>query len=58
MKVGKKALRMSSGEIRHFKSETARDNFEDVARAVKHGFVPRKNIKGCFEDKSRAAKPL
>jgi len=31
---------MSSGEVRHFKSEKARDNFERVAQAVKHGFKP------------------
>lgn len=38
MKVGKDKLRMSSGEVREFKSEKARDNFERVAQAVKHGF--------------------
>lgn len=40
MKVGKTGLKMSDGTIRHFKSEKARDNFENVARAVKHGFKP------------------
>jgi hypothetical protein len=40
MKVGKKGLKMSSGEVRRFKSEEKRDNFEKVARAVKHGFKP------------------
>jgi len=40
MKIGKTALKMSSGEVRHFKSQTARDNFERVAQAVKHGFRP------------------
>lgn len=40
MKVGKKSLRMSSGEIRHFKSKKARNAFERVAQAVKHGFKP------------------
>jgi len=36
MKVGNKSLKMSSGKVRHFKSEKARDNFERVAQAVKH----------------------
>lgn len=38
MKIGKRKLKMSSGEIRTFKSEKKRDNFEKVARAVKHGW--------------------
>ena len=42
MKVGKTKLKMSSGEVRKFKSEKARNNFERVAQAVKHGFKPRK----------------
>ncbi len=42
MKVGKKELRMSSGELRHFGSEQKRDNFERVAEAVKHGWEPNK----------------
>ncbi len=42
MKVGKTGLKMSSGELRHFGSETKRNNFERVAEAVKHGFVPNK----------------
>lgn len=33
---------MSSGEVRTFGSEKKRDNFEKVARAVKHGFKPTK----------------
>jgi hypothetical protein len=37
-KIGKKSLRMSSGEIRHFKSEAARDRFERTAEAIKHGW--------------------
>lgn len=37
MKIGKRKLKMSSGEIRTFKSEKKRDNFEKVARAVKYG---------------------
>lgn len=40
MKVGKKSLKMSSGETRHFKSKKARDDFERVAQAVKHGWKP------------------
>jgi len=31
---------MSSGEVRTFKSPAARDKFEEVAQAVKHGFKP------------------
>ena len=42
MKVGKKSLKMSDGSIRKFKSAKKRDNFEKVARAVKHGFKPGK----------------
>ena len=40
MKIGKNKLRMSSGEVRTFKSQHARDEYERVARAVKHGFRP------------------
>jgi len=39
-KIGKTKLRMSSGEIRTFRSEAARDRFERVAQAVKHGWKP------------------
>jgi hypothetical protein len=46
MKVGKKKLKMSSGEVRSFKSEKARDDFERVAKAVKHGFKPTGKKKG------------
>lgn len=42
MKVGKDKLKMSSGEVRKFKSEGARDRFERVAQAVKHGWKPTK----------------
>jgi|TARA_Y100000310_G_scaffold328170_1_gene395827 hypothetical protein len=42
VKVGNKGLRMSSGKVRHFASQKKRDNFEKVARAVKHGFKPTK----------------
>lgn len=44
MKIGEKTLLMSSGERRHFKSKVARDSFEKVARAVKHGFDPKSPI--------------
>jgi len=40
MKIGKRKLRMSSGEVRTFRSEAARDRFERVAKAVKHGWRP------------------
>lgn len=36
MKIGKTKLRMTSGEVRKFKSQGARDRFEKVAAAVKH----------------------
>lgn len=45
MKVGKNKLKMSSGEVRKFGSQKKRDNFERVAQAVKHGFVPNKKRK-------------
>jgi len=41
MKIGEKSLKMSSGEIRHFKSKKARDNYERVAQAYKHGWHPK-----------------
>jgi len=40
MKVGKTGLKMSSGEIRHFRSKGARERFERVAQAIKHGWEP------------------
>lgn len=40
MKIGRNKLKMSSGEVRKFKSGEARDNFERVAEAVKHGWKP------------------
>jgi len=40
MKIGKDRLKMSNGTIRKFASEEKRDNFEKVAQAVKHGWVP------------------
>ena len=41
MKIGSNKLRMSSGEVRTFKSKTARDNFERMAQAYKHGWRPK-----------------
>lgn len=41
MKIGKKGLKMSSGKIRHFKSQKKRNNFERVAQAYKHGWRPK-----------------
>ena len=38
MKIGRTKLKMGDGTIRKFKSEKARDNFEKVARAYKHGW--------------------
>ena len=45
MKIGKKKLKMSSDKIRTFKSQKARDDFERVAQAVKHGWKPKKHKK-------------
>ena len=45
MKIGKKKLKMSSGEVRTFRSEGARDRFEKVAEAVKHGWTPTRKRK-------------
>lgn len=42
MKIGKTKLKMSSGEVKHFKSQKKRDNFERVAQAYKHGWKPKK----------------
>ncbi len=42
VKLAGNRLKMSSGEIRKFRSSTARDRFERVAQAVKHGFKPSK----------------
>jgi len=43
MKIGKRKLKMSSGEIRTFRSQAARNRFEKVAQAVKHGWTPPSN---------------
>jgi hypothetical protein len=56
MKIGKKALKMSSGEIRHFKSEAKRDRFEDVAKAYSHGWKGPK--KGKDKSHHSPAMPL
>jgi hypothetical protein len=40
MKIGKRKLKMSDGSVRTFKSEAARNHFERVAQAVKHGWKP------------------
>lgn len=45
MKIGTRKLKMSDGSIRTFKSTKARDNFERVAQAVKHGWKPSKTAK-------------
>ncbi len=42
MKVGDKGLKMSNGKIYNFKSREARDNFERMAQAYKHGWRPKK----------------
>lgn len=42
MKIGRTGLKMSSGEVRHFRSEGARNRFEKVAQAYKHGWRPGK----------------
>lgn len=46
MKIGKNKLKMSSGKVRTFKSEQARNNFERVAQAVKHGWKPTNKARG------------
>lgn len=39
-KIGSNKLRMSSGKVRTFKSAKARNKFERVAQAIKHGWKP------------------
>lgn len=57
MKVGKKGLRMSSGEVRHFGSEKKRDNFEKVAAAYSHGWKgPKHPDAGKFPGKYKGGK--
>ena len=36
---------MSNGTIRKFKSKKARDNYERVAQAIKHGWKPKRKFK-------------
>jgi len=55
MKIGKRKLRMSSGEIRTFKSQKKRNNFERVAQAVKHGYKIPKRRKST-KSKSRSGR--
>ncbi len=43
MKIGKTSLKMSDGSIKHFGSESKRNNFERVAEAYKHGWRPNKS---------------
>jgi len=38
MKIGKNKLKMNDGSIRTFKSGEARDKFERVAQAKRHGW--------------------
>ncbi len=45
MKIGKRKLKMSSGKVRTFKSSAARNRFERVAQAIKHGWKPTKRKK-------------
>lgn len=40
MKVGEKGLKLHTGKVIHFKSSKARDNYERVAQAYKHGWRP------------------
>lgn len=41
MKIGKRKLRMSSGEVRTFKSQAKRDRYERYVQALKHGWKPK-----------------
>lgn len=38
MKVGKNKLRMGDGTLRVFKNQEARDAYERIAQAIKHGW--------------------
>jgi len=40
MRIGRNKLKMSSGEVRTFRSEGARDRFERFAQAYKRGWRP------------------
>lgn len=52
-KIGTNKLRMSSGEVRKFKSQKARNNFERVAEAYKHGWLPKGKGKTPFHGVSK-----
>ena len=41
MKLSGNRLKMSDGSIKKFESKEKRDNFERVAEAYKHGWVPK-----------------
>lgn len=45
MKIGKRSLKMSNGTVRKFRSEKARNSYERVAQAVKHGWKPTRKKK-------------
>lgn len=45
MKIGKKKIKTHSGKIIKFKSKKKRDNWERIARAIRHGWKPRKKKK-------------
>lgn len=47
-KIGSDKLRMSDGSVRKFKSSKARNNFERVAEAYKHGWRPKGKRKTPF----------
>jgi hypothetical protein len=42
MKIGKRKLKLSSGKVMTFRSSQARERFERVASAIKHGWKPSK----------------
>jgi hypothetical protein len=48
MKIGSNKLRMSSGEVRTFKSGEARNKFEKFAQAYKHGWRPTKGRRAAY----------
>ena len=45
MRIGKRKLKMSSGEVREFKSNAARERFERYVMALKHGWKPTRKYK-------------
>jgi hypothetical protein len=46
VKIGKRKLRMSSGEVRTFRSGGARNRFERYVQAIKHGWHPTQQAAG------------